>query len=112
MTDERSLREKIENVKEIGCLMGLRVEQVLSMTPNEFGYEYEGWKLREERENRRVARICAVLANINRDPKKRPTPFSEDDFMPEEKQAKKQTNEEMFNMVLALNKAYGGTGGV
>lgn len=35
-----------------------------------------------ERQDYRTALICAVLANINRDPKAKPEPFNPKDFMP------------------------------
>lgn len=33
-------------------------------------------------DDRRAATICMVLANINRDPERRPSPFTIEDFMP------------------------------
>lgn len=111
MIDNRSLREKLDDVKKIGCLMGMSVERAMSLTPEEFGYEYEGWKLREEKADRRVARICAVIANVNRNTKKRPEPFTEEDFIPKFDVPEKKTNDELFNSVLAINKAFGGKGG-
>jgi hypothetical protein len=35
--------------------------------------------------DRRVGRICAVLANLQRDPKKTAKPFTEMDFVPQPK---------------------------
>lgn len=40
------------------------------------------WQLEQERQDRRVGRICAVIANVNRDPKRRTKAYSEEDFMP------------------------------
>lgn len=36
----------------------------------------------EERGDSRAAMICAMIANVNRDPKKKATPYSVSDFMP------------------------------
>ena len=50
------------------------------------------------------AQICAVLANINRDKKKRPNPYEIRDFLPfnPRKQQKKQTVEEMKEVLTGL----------
>ena len=53
----------------------------------------------------RAAQICAVMANMWRDPKSKPlTPA---DFMPKH-ESKKQTPEQMLAAVRLLNSAYGG----
>lgn len=83
----------------------------MQLTPEEFKAIYEGWKVREERADRRIARLCSLIANVNRNPKKRSKAFVEEDFIPKVKTKKKQTNEDMMSMVLAMHKAYGGTGG-
>lgn len=83
----------------------------MKLTPEEFREVVEGWKIREEREDRRIGRLCSLIANVNRNPKKRSKAFTEEDFIPKAKVKKKQTNDEMMSMVLAMNKAYGGTGG-
>lgn len=54
----------------------------------------------EERADMRSALIASVLANVHRDPKKRPQPFTIDDFMlfTEEREL---TQDEIANKVLA-----------
>jgi hypothetical protein len=52
----------------------------------------------------RAALICSVLAEINRDKKKRPKPFTPQDFMPK----KKLTKEQMMNNAKALTMMLGG----
>lgn len=51
--------------------------------------QYQGWMLYaaeepfgEERADLRSAIVASVVANANRDPKRRPRPFSPRDFMP------------------------------
>lgn len=83
----------------------------MKLTPGEFQEVVEGWKIREERADRRIARVCSVMANINRNVKKQSTPFSENDFMPKQKIKKTQTQDDMLSMIVAMNKAFGGTGG-
>jgi hypothetical protein len=56
----------------------------------------------------RAALVCSVIANVNRS--KRRKPFLPKDFMPTAKK-RRQTAEEMFEHVKALNKALGGIGG-
>ena len=67
-------------------------------------------KLKAEREqsDQRAALICSVLANINRDSKRKPTPYKVQDFMPIFKSNKKQTIEEQLTIVKMLNAAFGG----
>jgi hypothetical protein len=60
----------------------------------------EVWKEREKRKDLRTARICAVLANCHRDKKKRPTPYTESDFMPREKRIR--TDEELLTIAKAI----------
>ena len=65
---------------------GLPEDLFWRSTPRELATLYERWGEREKRhldiQNRQTARICALLANINRDKKQKPTPFTEEDFMP------------------------------
>jgi len=57
----------------------------------------------------RTALICAVLANINRNPKKRSKAFTIDDFMPKYmKEHQVQSAEEMLETVRLWNKALKG----
>ncbi len=52
--------------------------------------------------------ICALLANIHRDPKRRSQPFTPDDFMPQRANKPAQTPEQMVTTVTMLNTAFGG----
>ena len=53
----------------------------------------------------RAALICAMLANINRDPKKRSKAFTVEDFMPKyEKEREIKSAEEMLETVKLWNK--------
>jgi len=57
--------------------------------------------------NYRPALICALLANINRDPKSSRT-FSPQDFMPWKKEVKKQDNSgEFMQRMIMLGAAMG-----
>jgi hypothetical protein len=57
-------------------------------------------------ENQRTAMICCIIANANRDPKKKSTPFKINDFMPQEK--KKMTAEQIEKFLKMLTLAMGG----
>jgi len=57
----------------------------------------------------RAALICAMLANINRNPKKRSKAFTVEDFMPKyEKERKVKSAEEMLETVKLWNKVLRG----
>lgn len=62
-----------------------------------------------ERTNYHAALICAVLANINRDPKRRPVPYQVADFMPQKAQpmASLMSEEDHLADLLALAGAMG-----
>jgi hypothetical protein len=75
--------------------LGLTSEQYWNLTPREFGHLRERWQARETREDRRTALIACILANVNRDPKRRAQPFEIEDFMPGAKK-RQQTVEEMI----------------
>lgn len=57
--------------------------------------------------------LAALLANINRDTKKRPKPFTADDFMPEFAPDDKEPMswETMKQFAMAMNAAMGGKTG-
>lgn len=42
----------------------------------------KAWQSREKRQDARVARLCALVANCNRDHEKKKDPFTVSDFMP------------------------------
>lgn len=66
---------------------------------------------RVEREDYRSALICSVIANVNRDSKRRPKPFMPQDFMLTKtgRTARTQTTDEMLAMAKAWNAALGGS---
>lgn len=45
--------------------------------------------------DRRFGRFCALLANINRDPKKRSKPYSEEDFIPQVERKEQPVEEQI-----------------
>jgi len=51
-----------------------------------------------ERQDYRAALICAVLANIHRDPK-RSQPFSPAEFLPGYQKKENQTPDQMLNVI-------------
>ncbi len=62
----------------------------------------------QENQDLRAALICSLLANINRDTKKRRTPFEVKDFMPQRRPLKPKTDEQMKDDLIALTIALGG----
>lgn len=60
----------------------------------------------QEMLNYRGALICSIIAEVNRDPKKRSKPFTPSDFMPKKKM--KLTDKQMTDQIKALNIALGG----
>lgn len=86
----------------------------MHMTIKELFLAYENrMKLIKEQndfKNRRTARICCIIANANRDSKKKPRPFTEEDFMPKQKlKGKKKMNvNQMETMLKTITLAYGG----
>lgn len=65
---------------------------------------FDRYKEEQRMHDRRIGRLCAVIVNMNRG--KKGKSYSEEDFMPKEK--RRQTNEEMFATVEALNRMFGG----
>lgn len=60
----------------------------------------------EQRQDWQMARICQILANVNRDSKKTPTPYSEKDFLFDFIGAEKkpQTADEMKSILRGMKK--------
>lgn len=53
--------------------------------------------------------VCSVIANVNRDPKKRKKPYTEDDFLGTgESKPKRQTPDQMLAMAKQANALLGG----
>ena len=62
----------------------------------------------EERDDYRAALICAVMANIHRNPKKSKV-YKPEDFMPStRKAARKMNDEEMLAQLKLMNASFGG----
>lgn len=59
------------------------------------------YELQQEREDRRFALIATILANANRNPKRRARPFRLDDFVPRKGGTKRQTAEEQAAILAA-----------
>jgi hypothetical protein len=87
--------------------LGLSDEEFWNLTPIQLNALLHRFLEAQKRLDGRTALICAVLANIYRDPKKH-EPFTIEDFMPGEKKPKKQTPEEMLEKIKAWNVMLGG----
>jgi len=87
--------------------LGLTEEGFWRLTLREFNALVERYIINHDWLNYRVALVCSILANTARDPKKKPSPFVPDDFMPKKEQ-RQQTAEQMFAFVQALNAVLGG----
>jgi len=90
----------------------LSEEEFWELTPAQYDIlakrHFKTLRTTNEQSDFRAAQICCILANINRDPKKKPTPYKVQDFMPKYKSVKKQTPEQQFELVKVLNAAFGG----
>uniref|UniRef100_A0A6M3JZN1 Minor tail T domain-containing protein n=1 Tax=viral metagenome TaxID=1070528 RepID=A0A6M3JZN1_9ZZZZ len=76
------------------------------MTLAQFNALAERFSSSQEREDYHSALICCVLAEINRDRKKRPKPFTPQDFMPQVKEL--VTTESLKEKIKLLNMVMGG----
>lgn len=63
----------------------------------------------QEMLNYRAAMICSIIAEVNRNRKKRRKPFTPMDFMPKKKKGK-MTGEQMLEQVKTMNAVLGGEG--
>ena len=73
--------------------LGLSDYQLWRLTLREFGLLLDRYVENEEKADRRVGRVLAMIANVNKDPKKGKA-YSEDDFIPKAKERKVQSVEE------------------
>lgn len=81
--DPRNAREALRGLLAwLRVNVGLSRGEVLGLTPGETIEHIEAWRRRERIEDRRVGRICAIVANCHRDAKKMPLPFHEGHFVP------------------------------
>jgi len=55
----------------------------------------------------RAAMICSVIAEVNRDRKRRPKPFTPDDFLPKE-ESEELDNPKMKRAMKRINQMLGG----
>ena len=62
--------------------MGLTSEEFWKLTLVQFNAMCKRFQSREERMDFHAGLICSVLANINRDPKRKTDPYTAKDFMP------------------------------
>lgn len=58
-----------------------------------------------------MARICALLANVNRDVKRHPKPYTEADFLFDFAPRPEQTAEQKLAVIRHINAVLGGTEG-
>ena len=69
-------------------------------------YSLEPWG--EWRADLRMARIAALLANINRDTERKPEPYTEEDFMLEFDESKTEQGVDMRTKIMSLAAVFGG----
>jgi len=70
-------------------------------------YDVEGMEpWGEARADLRAGIVASVIANVNRDPKRRSRPYRPEDFMPRRRERK--TGKEMLKIVEMLNAMFGG----
>jgi hypothetical protein len=90
--------------------VGELLERVSSEELTEWAaYERLHGTLGSARSDVLVAHQMALLANVNRDTKKRSRPYTAKDFMPEWSPKQPQSWQDMKAMARALTKAFGGT---
>ncbi len=87
--------------------LNLTEEEFWGLTVRELNALTERQAERHDWLNYRAALICSVLANTARDPKRKRTPFTPDDFMPG-KPRKEQSAQQMWATVKVLNASLGG----
>ena len=79
------------------------------MTPREFDRLLDRWEGDQERKDLRSATVAAIIAECNRDTKKRQRPFTPGDFMYSKKKNRdKMSAESMLKKVEEMNKMFGG----
>ena len=83
----------------------------MTMTLKELSIYFNAFEKRRKHDNYysdvRTARVCCLLANINRDTKKKRIPYTEKDFMPgQEKEV--MSAEKMAMILKAITLSMGG----
>ena len=87
--------------------LGLSESDFWYLTLREFNALSERFKENQKWLNYRSALICSIIANVNRNPKKKSKAWTPDDFMPAREQ-KMMTDEQMYAQVQAINVILGG----
>ena len=97
-----------------GYYLGLKPHEFYNMLPIDF-FDYAEQQVKRlendnEANNMRMANILCMLANINRDKKKKPTPYKPKDFMPKNKLEDKKPMDfnVMAKMLEGFTIAHGG----
>ena len=85
----------------IECL-SLSDKEFWRLTLAQFNALVDQYKAKERAKSYRAAMICAVIAEVNRDRKKRKKPFTPEDFLPREK--KKLTSPQMRRAIERIEK--------
>jgi hypothetical protein len=74
----------------------------------QFNALVDQYKAKERAKSYRAAMICSVIAEVNRDHKRRKKPFTPEDFLPKEKKEKVVSNPQMRRAVERINQMLGG----
>ncbi len=70
-------------------------------------YAVEPWGCQVD--DQRTGLVASVIANVNRDPKRRATPYQVNDFMPKRGEQREQKNwQDLLKTVELINAALGG----
>jgi hypothetical protein len=80
----------------------LAEEELWQLMPEEFHALMQRKRERERREDMQVAMICLPLYESIRDPAKKATPFTLDDFMPTTGERGQQSPEEQMAILQAI----------
>lgn len=64
-----------------------------------FGEDVASW---------RAGLVAATIANVNRDAKKRPSPYQPSDFMPEEPKTPQEQQKDLQDRINAMMMSFGG----
>jgi hypothetical protein len=63
----------------------------------------------EDRADVRHAHLMTLLANVNRDPKRQPRPWTAEDFLPRWHEDPVPTDEQLYAKIIGINAAFGGS---
>lgn len=94
-----TLREKLEHNAAFAFVeFGLSEEEFLRQTPRQWALRLAAWERREERTDRRFARVCTVLSWCHG-----ATDTTEDDFIPRARvEVEEQSIDEMAAVLMAV----------